>query len=336
MAAAASAAVAMSSRPVSSPTRLSALSQKLLEGWTMLAQSCPDQSCNVPLVQARSGSPVLCVSCGMSWNRLADIAATDANGDADDGEGAEEYKEDEVKYDDIAQAFCAGEGAAGANANEIDAALPELTADEAAARDKARQRSDYISGQLASKLLQGWTLLNEHCPITNCQTPLVRNREKQRFCVGCGLWVRRADEDEAKGIPTPSQSARAPEPRREEEPTTTTASPARHVGEQQPAASNAGAEQLSSHTHRLRADASPSPLGKHPRENGMDLPLSVSTRQTDLGSVVAATVQTIGRKIEACRQLLEQTEDMHECQQVCSMIAQYVQTILTLQSLQER
>jgi hypothetical protein len=39
--------------------------------------------------------------------------------------------------------------------------------------DRSRRRED-PSAALAEKLLQGWTLLNEHCP--QCLTPLVRNR----------------------------------------------------------------------------------------------------------------------------------------------------------------
>ena len=40
-----------------------ALSEKLLQGWTMLAVECPNPSCACPLVRKKQG-PMLCVQCG--------------------------------------------------------------------------------------------------------------------------------------------------------------------------------------------------------------------------------------------------------------------------------
>ena len=39
------------------------LSEKLLQGWTMLAAECPNASCSCPLVRKKNG-PMLCVQCG--------------------------------------------------------------------------------------------------------------------------------------------------------------------------------------------------------------------------------------------------------------------------------
>ncbi|KAH7426100.1 hypothetical protein KP509_11G084800 [Ceratopteris richardii] len=44
-----------------------------------------------------------------------------------------------------------------------------------------------LSAALAEKLLQGWALLQEHCP--QCLTPLVRNRQRKMYCVACARWV---------------------------------------------------------------------------------------------------------------------------------------------------
>ncbi|CAM6054019.1 unnamed protein product [Sphagnum tenellum] len=54
------------------------------------------------------------------------------------------------------------------------------------ALNRASKVDDH-SSSIASKLLQGWTLLGDHCPV--CVTPLVRNRQKQMFCVACDQWV---------------------------------------------------------------------------------------------------------------------------------------------------
>jgi len=48
------------------------------------------------------------------------------------------------------------------------------------------------SSLIASKLLQGWTLLADSCPV--CLTPIVRNRQKQLFCVACAQWLLTEDQ----------------------------------------------------------------------------------------------------------------------------------------------
>ena len=48
------------------------------------------------------------------------------------------------------------------------------------------------SSLIASKLLQGWTLLADSCPV--CLTPLVRNRHRQVFCVSCFQWLLTEDQ----------------------------------------------------------------------------------------------------------------------------------------------
>ncbi|KAI5079797.1 hypothetical protein GOP47_0005276 [Adiantum capillus-veneris] len=77
-----------------------------------------------------------------------------------------------------------------------------------------RRSSDH-SAALAEKLLQGWALLQEHCP--QCLTPLVRNRQRKMYCVACTQWVvsqseaaeqlarERVERDgtESSGEPTP-------------------------------------------------------------------------------------------------------------------------------------
>ncbi|MCO5559026.1 hypothetical protein L7F22_012618 [Adiantum nelumboides] len=52
--------------------------------------------------------------------------------------------------------------------------------------NNGRRSSDH-SASLAEKLLQGWALLQEHCP--QCFTPLVRNRQRKMYCVACAQWV---------------------------------------------------------------------------------------------------------------------------------------------------
>jgi len=49
-----------------------------------------------------------------------------------------------------------------------------------------------VSGAIAEKLLQGWTLTNDTCPMPACATPLVRNRQREMFCVKHDMFVRAA------------------------------------------------------------------------------------------------------------------------------------------------
>eukprot|EP00242_Pyramimonas_sp_CCMP2087_P015061 CAMPEP_0198216360 /NCGR_PEP_ID=MMETSP1445-20131203/56931_1 /TAXON_ID=36898 /ORGANISM="Pyramimonas sp., Strain CCMP2087" /LENGTH=91 /DNA_ID=CAMNT_0043892557 /DNA_START=126 /DNA_END=397 /DNA_ORIENTATION=- len=49
---------------------VTSLSKKLLEGWTLLSESCPDPSCNVPLVKNKAHSKVFCVSCEKTYGSV--------------------------------------------------------------------------------------------------------------------------------------------------------------------------------------------------------------------------------------------------------------------------
>ncbi|CAM6103769.1 unnamed protein product [Calypogeia fissa] len=62
--------------------------------------------------------------------------------------------------------------------------------------DDRTKRLDDHSSALAEKLLQGWTLLNEHCP--QCLTPLVRNRQKKMYCAACRQWILTESEAAAR------------------------------------------------------------------------------------------------------------------------------------------
>ena len=55
-------------------------------------------------------------------------------------------------------------------------------------RSPVLSNSDVDPSQaLADKMLEGWTLLAEHCP--RCATPLVRSRQGRMYCVSCQMDV---------------------------------------------------------------------------------------------------------------------------------------------------
>jgi len=47
-----------------------------------------------------------------------------------------------------------------------------------------------VETKLGELMLQGWTMLADHCFMESCLTPLMRdNVTKQIYCVGCEAWV---------------------------------------------------------------------------------------------------------------------------------------------------
>jgi len=76
--------------------------------------------------------------------------------------------------------------------------------------EQRRRQSDTCSKKIAEKLLQGWALLNDTCPM-GCPVPLVRNKQKEMMCVNCGTWAIRS-EDSAQVIPQPSSSSSTANP----------------------------------------------------------------------------------------------------------------------------
>ena len=80
------------------------------------------------------------------------------------------------------------------------------------AKEKMRRDDDNASA-IAEKLLQGWTMLAEYCPVEGCTTPLMRSRENKIFCVAHNMFVMSAEEAEAmkregKGVDgTPAPAA---------------------------------------------------------------------------------------------------------------------------------
>eukprot|EP00899_Mesostigma_viride_P001873 jgi/Mesvir1/11687/Mv00079-RA.1 len=250
--------------------RVNSLSEKLLQGWTMLAECCPREDCRMPLVRSRDKKVRYCVNCEEEVFRgdnlfVVDLDASRPGGsqqlDAVNGHGlageasmrrggaSKKYGDEEGGSDDeggglpmeepptaqqLADAMArdmaqygTGEAAprddgqlareapgatvplgavardvpmAVADAGGNDTADAERKAWEARLAEK-RKRSDAVSAGIAEKLLQGWCLLNECCPMEACLAPLVRNKSGKRFCVGCSLWVKSENESRSEAPP---------------------------------------------------------------------------------------------------------------------------------------
>ncbi|CAI5704321.1 unnamed protein product [Peronospora farinosa] len=59
-----------------------------------------------------------------------------------------------------------------------------------------KRSRDEASKLLGEKMLQGWILLGASCPVDDCYTPLMRNKQAKMFCVRCAQYV--ITEEDAK------------------------------------------------------------------------------------------------------------------------------------------
>ena len=69
-----------------------------------------------------------------------------------------------------------------------------------------------VSGRIAEKMLAGWTLTNDVCPVSSCAAPLVRNRAGESFCVRHEMFVRKGESATRSMGATVSRSAPKPPP----------------------------------------------------------------------------------------------------------------------------
>ncbi|GAB4816168.1 hypothetical protein N2152v2_003214 [Parachlorella kessleri] len=166
------------------------MSQKLLQGYAMLADSCPD--CGVPLLREPGGGSIICVSCtadsgyptpeDSQQKGAAASAAIELQQAAKQSPGNNKADEENLLEPPLAlslQLETAQQGGAAAAAS-TGCGLRQAA---------AVASGDAVSKRIADKMLEGWALLDDSCP--RCHTVLVRNRQRQMFCVGCDMFVVR-------------------------------------------------------------------------------------------------------------------------------------------------
>ena len=198
------------------------IAERLLRGWTLTAETCPDRGCRCPLMRERrtanglaSEGDYYCAekddivfvddaAAPTSSGRAGDVDAYDSRRDARLGAFAdvdvdEELLDDDDDDDDVEHGVIIRYGIDHENDGDITI-LADLRDEVAAMRELPTTRtspSDVgapvdVSGAIAEKLLQGWTLTNDTCPMPACATPLVRNRQREMFCVKHDMFVRAA------------------------------------------------------------------------------------------------------------------------------------------------
>ncbi|ETI47885.1 hypothetical protein, variant 1 [Phytophthora nicotianae] len=86
-----------------------------------------------------------------------------------------------------------------------------------------KRSRDEASKLLGEKMLQGWTMLGASCPVDDCYTPLMRNKQGKMYCVRCDQFVvteeeaKKQAEQEAEELAATEKEEAEAEARREEE-----------------------------------------------------------------------------------------------------------------------
>ena len=214
---------------------VSQLSQKLLEGCKLLSESCPET--NVPLVSTLDGrmysvrenvpasraraSPPPARSPARSRHAVAPGATSPPSASKNGPHLAVHQVGNACYYTKD-----------GGELVKVPAGVPPPPATPAAtmpspggggflgfapgvapgsveAPTSAASGAQSLSSKVAAKLLEGFTLLSESCPVTS--VPLVQNAHGQILSVGTGKWYSRTGGELLEsGAPTPLPSAHAP------------------------------------------------------------------------------------------------------------------------------
>ncbi|KAI7903119.1 uncharacterized protein BX663DRAFT_509619 [Cokeromyces recurvatus] len=141
------------------------LSTYLLQGWVMTDEICKIDDCSFPLMRSKDGSLSFCT-------HHDELPANGANHHY-------EVKQKNIKNEQAQNSDPLKK--------ESTQATVDFTEEELRLRRERRDQSSRASQLIGQKMLQRWTLLNDHCPNESCYAiPLVRNPEtNERYCVIC-------------------------------------------------------------------------------------------------------------------------------------------------------
>jgi len=170
------------------------MGEKLLQGWTMLAEECPTAGCCFPLMRDRRRNTT-CVACGGDGSPAA-APATAATDEGVDGRFADPpavaAPASTVSTPPPAAPTARSSSSSGGGGAPED---PEpVVSEEAFAA--VRKKRDALSASLGRYMLQGWSLLDRTCPREGCEpgTPLLKDRNTGTFfCAGCDTRMREGD-----------------------------------------------------------------------------------------------------------------------------------------------
>ncbi len=156
------------------------MGELLLGGWTMLAEGCAQ--CHVPLMRNPDGREDVCVGCGRRSRTGTGLSL--------------EVEAAVPQSPDVGDRECIGV----VELHEEEAALGASAGASTGVRGSSRvpARPGSPASMLADKMLAGWKMLGDHCPI--CRTPLCESKGGQVRCVSCDLEVRREGPGREQGV----------------------------------------------------------------------------------------------------------------------------------------
>ncbi|PSC67343.1 adenylate and guanylate cyclase catalytic domain-containing isoform B [Micractinium conductrix] len=185
---------------------IGSMSSLLLQGWAMLADSCP--ACGVPLMRHPAGTVLLCVNCGRDTTTAADGGAAELAeppaaapaapaGPAADAGPAGPATDLQSLPNGLGSSAVSSDSEEQGGEPVVAAAPPPLrerlrraagiSSDPPADGSSGGQRED-ASKEIADLMLQGWAMLQEHCP--RCLHPLLRSRTDRRiYCAACRMYA---------------------------------------------------------------------------------------------------------------------------------------------------
>ncbi|PRP88603.1 hypothetical protein PROFUN_03014 [Planoprotostelium fungivorum] len=161
------------------------LGQKMLQGWTLLAESCPSIECFNPLVERKKDHTILCVNCEKNFNRetiSGEMVFLPVTAPAPAP----------VPVASTLQPTPAPTPQPSTTSSSVPQSSTPSTNTEDNAIQQRLQHSRNSSSLISKKLLEGWSMLQESCPV--CQVPLMRNREGEMTCVVCNMRVIKQSE----------------------------------------------------------------------------------------------------------------------------------------------
>ena len=224
------------------------IAERLLRGWTLTAEFCPVSTCRCPLMRERVTDEEYYCAATDTFLRLGDVAhgaravcahedderidledATASRGGADaEEENSFSIGDDDDDDDDDDESTAVrgdydklSDGTWIADMRAEIAALrgedPAWSVKRVASQTVSPGAASAVdaSSRIADKLLEGWTLTNDLCPMPGCSTPLVRNRAREMYCCKHELFVRaefanRFERDRSAAAPTTTTAPKPP------------------------------------------------------------------------------------------------------------------------------
>jgi uncharacterized Zn finger protein (UPF0148 family) len=272
------------------------LGTRMLAGWAMLAESCPEPGCRGTPLMRKKGGPMVCVCCDKSYS-MDENGELQAIQDANTEAGASAPRN-------------ATNGAA--NPKPAAASAPTTTASSTADRvQKPKQlppnspihdqrraaaaqsqpKTVDVSQLMAEKLLLGWAMLNETCNQPGCsgEAPLMRDHARRKHCLICGA-ITDSDGRAAAAIATPAAAAAvAPAAKETKSPTPEEKRPAETSKPEAPAPEPPRFAQSPVQTDARRTSAQP-----RTETAATSQRISAAT-PADLGEDIQAILQEISR-----------------------------------------